>query len=157
MNQAAGSGENTRLIVLISVVATIGGFLFGFDSGVINGTQDGLHQAFRSGEWMQGFEIASMLLGCAVGAFSAGRLADRLGRRNVLILSAVMFLLSALGAGAAASSGRVQFGAMIVSWCSATPNRKAVSPPALMILSLILSPGLAVKVCGSLAGLPLIR
>ena len=64
MNQAAGSGENTRLIVLISVVATIGGFLFGFDSGVINGTQDGLHQAFRSGEWMQGFEIASMLLGC---------------------------------------------------------------------------------------------
>ncbi|MBH1859499.1 sugar porter family MFS transporter [Stenotrophomonas maltophilia] len=105
MNQAAGSGENTRLIVLISVVATIGGFLFGFASGVINGTQDGLHQAFRSGEWMQGFEIASMLLGCAVGAFSAGRLADRLGRRNVLILSAVMFLLSALGAGAAASSG----------------------------------------------------
>ena len=105
MNQAAGSGENTRLIVLISVVATIGGFLFGFDSGVINGTQDGLHQAFRSGEWIQGFEIASMLLGCAVGAFSAGRLADRLGRRNVLILSAVMFLLSALGAGAAASSG----------------------------------------------------
>ena len=72
--------------------------------GVINGTQDGLHQAFRSGEWMQGFEIASMLLGCAVGAFSAGRLADRLGRRNVLILSAVMFLLSALGAGAAVSS-----------------------------------------------------
>nr|WP_313215639.1 sugar porter family MFS transporter [Stenotrophomonas geniculata] len=105
MNQAAGSGENTRLIVLISVVATIGGFLFGFDSGVINGTQDGLHQAFRSGEWMQGFEIASMLLGCAVGAFSAGRLADRLGRRNVLVLSAVMFLLSALGAGAAVSSG----------------------------------------------------
>ncbi|MBH1634686.1 sugar porter family MFS transporter [Stenotrophomonas maltophilia] len=105
MNQAAGSGENTRLIVLISVVATIGGFLFGFDSGVINGTRDGLHQAFRSGEWMQGFEIASMLLGCAVGAFSAGRLADRLGRRNVLILSAVMFLLSALGAGAAVSSG----------------------------------------------------
>ncbi len=40
-----------------------------------------------------------------MGAFSAGRLADRLGRRNVLILSAVMFLLSALGAGAAASSG----------------------------------------------------
>lgn len=104
MKQAACSGENTWLIVLISVVATIGGFLFGFDSGVINGTQDGLHQAFRSGEWMQGFEIASMLLGCAVGAFSAGRLSDSLGRRNVLILSAVLFLLSALGAGAAASS-----------------------------------------------------
>jgi SP family sugar:H+ symporter-like MFS transporter len=104
MNQAVSGGENTRLIVLISVVATIGGFLFGFDSGVINGTQDGLHQTFRSGEWMQGFEIASMLLGCAIGAFSAGRLSDRLGRRNVLIVSAVLFLLSAIGAGAAASS-----------------------------------------------------
>ena len=69
MNQAVSGRENTRLIVLISVVATIGGFLFGFDSGVINGTQDGLHQTFRSGEWMQGFEIASMLLGCAIGAF----------------------------------------------------------------------------------------
>ncbi len=104
MDQTASSGENTRLIVLISVVATIGGFLFGFDSGVINGTQDGLHQAFQSGEWMQGLEIASMLLGCAVGAFSAGRLSDNLGRRNVLIISAVMFLLSAIGAGAATSS-----------------------------------------------------
>ncbi len=104
MQQALGAGENTRLIVLISVVATIGGFLFGFDSGVINGTQDGLHQTFRSGEWMQGFEIASMLLGCAVGAFSAGRLSDTLGRRNVLIISALMFLLSALGAGGAPSS-----------------------------------------------------
>jgi MFS transporter, SP family, sugar:H+ symporter len=104
MDQTASSGENTRLIVLISVVATIGGFLFGFDSGVINGTQDGLHKAFQSGEWMQGLEIASMLLGCAVGAFSAGRLSDSLGRRNVLIISAVMFLLSALGAGAATSS-----------------------------------------------------
>ncbi|WP_313642344.1 sugar porter family MFS transporter [Stenotrophomonas sp.] len=104
MQQAMGAGENTRLIVLISMVATIGGFLFGFDSGVINGTQDGLHQTFRSGEWMQGFEIASMLLGCAVGAFSAGRLSDTLGRRNVLIISALMFLLSALGAGGAPSS-----------------------------------------------------
>ena len=95
MNQAMTGGENTRLIVLISVVATIGGFLFGFDSGVINGTVDGLQQAFGSTKAGLGFEVASMLLGCAVGAFSAGRLADSLGRRNVLIISAVLFLLSA--------------------------------------------------------------
>lgn len=103
MSQATG-GENTRLIVLISVVATIGGFLFGFDSGVINGTVDGLQQAFGSSKAGLGFEVASMLLGCAVGAFFAGRLADRWGRRSVLIISAVLFLLSAFGAGAAASS-----------------------------------------------------
>ena len=104
MGQSAANKENTALIVLISVVATIGGFLFGFDSGVINGTVDGLKQAFGSTEAQLGFEVASMLLGCAIGAFFAGRLADRLGRRSVLIISAVLFLLSALGAGAAHSS-----------------------------------------------------
>ena len=104
MSQAMTGGENTRLIVLISVVATIGGFLFGFDSGVINGTVDGLQQAFGSTKAGLGFEVASMLLGCAIGAFTAGRLADSLGRRNVLIISAVLFLLSAIGAGAATSS-----------------------------------------------------
>lgn len=100
----AGAGEDTRFIILISCVATLGGFLFGFDSGVINGTVDGLQQAFGSTKAGLGFEVASMLLGCAVGAFFAGRLADTWGRRSVLIVSAVLFLLSALGAGAAGSS-----------------------------------------------------
>ena len=96
--------ENTRLIVLISCVATIGGFLFGFDSGVINGTVDGLKQAFHSTSAELGFEVASMLLGCALGAFCAGRLGDLWGRRTVLLISSVMFLVSALGAGFATSS-----------------------------------------------------
>jgi SP family sugar:H+ symporter-like MFS transporter len=68
-------------IILISCVATIGGFLFGFDSGVINGTVDGLRAAFNSDAMGTGFNVASMLLGCAVGAAIAGRLADRYGRR----------------------------------------------------------------------------
>jgi sugar porter (SP) family MFS transporter len=96
--------ENTRLIVLISCVATIGGFLFGFDSGVINGTVDGLKQAFHSTDAELGFEVASMLLGCALGAFCAGRLGDLWGRRTVLLISSVMFLTSALGAGFATTS-----------------------------------------------------
>jgi len=98
---AARSTENTRFIILISCVATIGGFLFGFDSGVINGTVDGLRQAFHSSSAGLGFEVASMLLGCAFGAFFAGRLADRWGRRTVLIIAAALFLLSAIGAGSA--------------------------------------------------------
>src|SRR5207342_1362906 len=100
----ADGGENTRFIILISCVATIGGFLFGFDSGVINGTLDGLKQTFHSTSAGIGFQVASMLLGCAIGAFFAGRLADRSGRRSVLIISAVLFLLSALGAGSATSA-----------------------------------------------------
>lgn len=104
MSHATTGGENTKLIILISVVATIGGFLFGYDSGVINGTVDGLHQAFKSGKLLQGFEVASMLIGCAIGAFVAGRLADRWGRRSVLLIAAVLFLLSAIGSGAAHAS-----------------------------------------------------
>jgi len=101
---AIQTGENTRLIVLISLVATIGGFLFGFDSGVINGTVDGLQLAFDSDSVGTGFNVASMLLGCAIGAFFAGRLADVWGRRMVLIVAAVLFLVSAWGSGIATSS-----------------------------------------------------
>ena len=67
------NNENTLMIILVSCVATIGGFLFGFDSGVINGTVDGLQSAFNSDNAGTGFNVSSMLLGCAVGAFSAGR------------------------------------------------------------------------------------
>jgi SP family sugar:H+ symporter-like MFS transporter len=101
---SAHDAENTRFIVLISCVATIGGFLFGFDSGVINGTVDGLQQAFRSDAAVTGFNVASMLLGCAVGAWFAGTLADRYGRRTMQIWAAVFFLISAWGSGIATSS-----------------------------------------------------
>lgn len=100
----APRGENTGLIILISCVATIGGFLFGFDSGVINGTVDGLQRAFNSDSVGTGFNVASMLLGCAVGAFFAGRLADVFGRRTLLIVAAVLFLVSAWGSGIATGS-----------------------------------------------------
>ncbi len=91
-------------IILISCVATIGGFLFGFDSGVINGTVDGLQTAFNSDSVGTGFSVASMLLGCAAGAFFAGTLADKFGRRIVLMVSAVCFIISAWGSGIAGTS-----------------------------------------------------
>ena len=107
--QAAASADNaannTAFILFISVVATIGGFLFGFDSGVINGTVDGLQQAFNSESVGTGFNVSSMLLGCAVGAFFAGRLADRYGRRALLMTAAVLFIISAWGSGVAGGSG----------------------------------------------------
>ena len=80
---------NFTFVLLISCVATIGGFLFGFDSGVINGTVGGLQVAFNSNAMGTGFNVASMLLGCAVGAAAAGRLADFYGRRSMLILSLI--------------------------------------------------------------------
>jgi MFS transporter, SP family, sugar:H+ symporter len=103
MNQSSNE-RNMSSIVLISVIATIGGFLFGFDSGVINGTVDGLKLAFKSESAGTGFNVASILLGCAAGAFFAGSLADTYGRRGILILSAALFVLSAWGAGISSSS-----------------------------------------------------
>ena len=99
------SEHNLPLIIAISCVATLGGFLFGFDSGVINGTVDGLQSAFDSDSIGTGFNVASMLLGCAVGAFFAGRLADKYGRRTLLFVSAIFFIISAWGSGIADSSG----------------------------------------------------
>ncbi|GAB3028573.1 sugar porter family MFS transporter [Bowmanella dokdonensis] len=96
--------ENRLFIVFISIIATIGGFLFGFDSGVINGTVDGLQAAFNSESIGTGFNVSSMLLGCAIGAFFAGRLADWYGRRAVLRVAAVFFIVSAWGSGIAGSS-----------------------------------------------------
>ena len=101
--------ENISFIILVSCIATIGGFLFGFDSGVINGTVDGLVKAFQSDSVATGFNVASMLLGCAIGAFSAGPLADKYGRRKLLITSALLFIVSAWGSGISVSSAEFIF------------------------------------------------
>ena len=106
-NNNSKSDANFPFIILISCIATIGGFLFGFDSGVINGTVDGLRTAFNSDSMGTGFNVASMLLGCAVGAALAGRLADFYGRRTMLILAAIFFMVSAWGSGVA--GGSVEF------------------------------------------------
>lgn len=103
------SSTNFPFVILITLVATIGGFLFGYDSGVINGTVEGLQRAFHSDSIGTGFNVACMLLGCAVGAFIAGWLADKLGRRTILIISSLCFTASALGAGIAVTSGQFIF------------------------------------------------
>ena len=99
----SNESSNNGFILFITIVATIGGFLFGFDSGVINGTVDGLQAAFNSQSVGTGFNVSSMLLGCAVGAFFAGRLADKYGRKFLLLIAATFFLISACGSGIATS------------------------------------------------------
>lgn len=103
------NNNHTLYTIVISCVATIGGFLFGFDSGVINGTVDGLQGAFNSDSVGTGFNVASMLLGCAIGAFFAGRLADRFGRRGIMRVAAICFIISAWGSGIASASAEFVF------------------------------------------------
>ena len=96
MTTGSRSGVNIVLISGIVAVATIGGLLFGYDSGAVNGTQSGLTEAFGLSPAGLGFTVGSLLIGCAVGAFFAGRLADILGRRTVMIFSAILFVIGAL-------------------------------------------------------------
>jgi len=96
-------------VLFISSVAAIGGFLFGFDSGVINGTVTALGNAFNSSNIGTGFNVASVLLGCAVGALMAGPLSDRFGRKAIMLITAIIFAISAFGSGISSSSAEFIF------------------------------------------------
>jgi MFS transporter, SP family, sugar:H+ symporter len=104
LNDHRDSSINLPLVAAIVGVATIGGFMFGYDSGVINGTQEGLRSTFGLSEAWLGVTVSALLPGCAAGAFVAGRLADIWGRRRVMVCAAALFILSALASGAAASA-----------------------------------------------------
>lgn len=92
-----------RGAVRIASVAALGGLLFGYDSAVINGAVASIQKHFGINDASLGFAVASALLGAAVGAMTAGRLADRIGRIAVMKIAAVLFLISAIGAGLATS------------------------------------------------------
>ena len=81
---AAAAQVNMGFIAAIVAVATIGGFMFGYDSGVINGTQKGLESAFDLGKLGIGVNVGAILIGSSIGAFGAGRLADRIGAQDPL-------------------------------------------------------------------------
>jgi SP family sugar:H+ symporter-like MFS transporter len=104
LHEGAGERVNGGLIAMIVAVATIGGFMFGYDSGVINGTQKGIEAAFDLGRLGVGVNVGAILVGSSIGAFMAGRLSDVIGRRNTMMLAAILFIISAIIAGAAGSS-----------------------------------------------------
>src|SRR5436305_9242277 len=96
MTEASPARANMGFIGAIVAVATIGGFLFGYDSGAVNGTQAGLQAAFNLSPGSLGFTVGSLLIGCVFGSFFAGWLADHFGRRNVMRVAALLFIVGAL-------------------------------------------------------------
>lgn len=94
-------GYHTARVIHLAAVAALGGFLFGFDTSVINGTVGAMREDYGMGATLTGFVVASALLGAMVGAYAAGRLADRLGRVRVMVIAAALFMVSAIGSGLA--------------------------------------------------------
>ncbi|MGW5732817.1 MULTISPECIES: sugar porter family MFS transporter [Streptomyces] len=84
-------------VIFITAAAAMGGFLFGYDSSVINGATVAIQHRFDVDANMLGWIIATALLGCAVGAAIAGRIADRIGRIRCMQIAAVLFAASAVG------------------------------------------------------------
>ena len=100
---------NTVRAIHLAVVAALGGFLFGFDTAVINGAVTALRDEFSMSSGVTGFVVASALLGAALGAWGAGRLADVFGRIKVMVLAALMFIISAVGSGLASGPASLTF------------------------------------------------
>jgi SP family sugar:H+ symporter-like MFS transporter len=98
---APGKKALQRKVTGLAVAGALGGFLFGFDSSVVNGAVDAIGKQFKLNPTLQGFAVAVALLGCAVGAYLAGRVADRFGRTRTMLVGAILFLVSSLGAGLA--------------------------------------------------------
>jgi SP family arabinose:H+ symporter-like MFS transporter len=91
--------RGSRLYVyLVSIVAATSGLLFGFDIAVINGAIIFLREQFSLTEFQTEWAASSLLVGCVAGASIAGWLSDRYGRRKILVLAALLFAASALGA-----------------------------------------------------------
>jgi SP family arabinose:H+ symporter-like MFS transporter len=84
-------------LYLVCLVAALGGFLFGFDTAVISGTVSLVKHDFNLDAIHEGWFVSCALLGCIIGVSVSGKLSDRYGRKIVLVLSAILFLASALG------------------------------------------------------------
>ena len=88
---------NLPYLIPICLVATLGGLLFGYDTGVISGAIEPLTARFALSDFMKGWASGCVLVGCAAGVLLVGPISDRFGRRLAMFLAAAMFLASAIG------------------------------------------------------------
>ncbi|MEV7234497.1 sugar porter family MFS transporter [Streptomyces sp. NPDC051020] len=102
-SQTPGSGaraahpEHLGHVIFITAAAAMGGFLFGYDSAVINGAVEAIRDRYGIGSGTLAQVIAIALIGCAIGAATAGRIADRIGRIRCMRIAAGLFTISAIG------------------------------------------------------------
>ncbi len=96
-SDARHDSYRTGRVVMLAGTAALGGFLFGFDSAVVNGATSAIRTTFGLSEFTLGFVVAIALIGSALGAWFSGLLADRFGRRRVMVMAAALFFVAAFG------------------------------------------------------------
>jgi SP family arabinose:H+ symporter-like MFS transporter len=97
--------HNKNYLLLVCLIAALGGFLFGFDTAVISGVLGFVTGNFHFDLFMEGWFVSSALLGCIIGVAAAGKLSDMYGRKKIMLLAACLFFLSALGCMLSTSAG----------------------------------------------------
>lgn len=97
MNNPHSNQGSRAYVTVICLVATLGGLLFGYDTGVISDAIGFLTKRFHLSPAMEGWTMSCAIFGCALGAVVAGVIGDRLGRKKLLVISAVLFAVSSLG------------------------------------------------------------
>ena len=88
---------NFGYMLFLSIIAALGGFLFGYDEAVISGTISDVSQQFSLDEMAEGWFVGSALFGAIIGVAFAGALSDRFGRKRAMMLSALLFCISMIG------------------------------------------------------------
>lgn len=100
-NRIVMLNNNRSYIVFVAMVASLGGLLFGYDTAVIAGAEQSIQlyliDSLGLGSLVHGFTVSSALIGCILGALLSGLLSNKIGRRNTLVIAAILFFLSALG------------------------------------------------------------
>ena len=102
-----------RTLYLITCAVSLGGLLFGFDSGVISGCEEAIQNEFALAPFWHGLVVAGALIGTVFGALVAGRMCDRLGRKPTLVCMGIMFFVSAAGCALTPSGG---IGPHVLGW-----------------------------------------
>lgn len=88
---------NMKYVTLVSIIAALGGFLFGFDTAVVSGAIGFMTDKFALNDVQIGWAVSSLIIGCIIGAALSGTLSDGLGRKKVLIAAAVLFIVGSIG------------------------------------------------------------
>ncbi len=94
---AEAPGRHSHRLGIIAVVATFGGLLFGYDTGVINGALAPLKEDLQLTSFTEGLVVSILIFGAAIGALIGGRMSDRFGRRHNILVLAIIFMIGTLG------------------------------------------------------------